>query len=114
MPTEFWMVIGLLAVVAIASLYTGWKFGAEHAAHRITDDLREEALQKFRAEILPRFMDKYNEQIIKEATNIAAKLCEKYEEKINALVGEDKAVEVFKEIHDEIEKEIDNEDTHSS
>lgn len=114
MEPTFWIVMGSLAVVAIASLYTGWKLGAEHAASRITDDLREEALQNFRAEILPRFMDKYNERIIEEATNIAAKLCDKYEAKINALVGEDKAIEVFKEIHDEIEKEIDNEDTHSS
>jgi hypothetical protein len=114
MDERFWIVMGLLAVVAIASLYTGYKLGVSAEAHRITKDLREEALKNFRAEILPRFMDKYNERIIEEATNIAAKLCDKYEAKISALVGEDKAIEVFKEIHDEIEKEIDDEDTHSS
>ena len=114
MTPEFWIVIGLLAVVAIASLYTGYKLGISAMAHRMAEEDRNKAVEQFKSEILPRFIARYNEQVTKEATELVVKIFDKYEEKLTAYVNDEQRVYIFKEIHDEIEKEIDDEDTHSS
>ena len=114
MSVEFWIVMGLLAVVAIASLYTGYKFGIGVMAHRIAKEDRNKAVEQFKSEILPRFIARYNAQVTKEATELVVKIFDKYEEKLTAYANGDQMVDIFKEIHEEIEKEIDDEDTHSS
>lgn len=114
MPVEFWIVIGLLAVVAIASLYTGYKLGIGVMAHRMAKEDRNKAVEQFKSEILPRFIARYNAQVTKEATELVVKIFDKYEEKLTAYANGEQMVDIFQEIHDEIEKEIDDEDTHSS
>ena len=114
MSVEFWIVMGLLAVVAIASLYTGYKFGIGVMAHRMAKEDRNKAIEQFKSEILPRFIARYNAQVTKEATELVVKIFDKYEEKLTAYANGDQMVDIFKEIHEEIEKEIDDEDTHSS
>jgi predicted DNA-binding protein YlxM (UPF0122 family) len=59
-------------------------------------------------------MARYSEEVTKEATELVVKLFDKYEEKLAAYANDEQMHDIFKEIHDEIEKEIDNEDTHSS
>ena len=75
MTERFWIVMGLLAIVAIASIHLGYKWG-RHVEHNVwTND----------------FLEKFNE-----------------------MPNGEEFVELFQSIHDEIEKEIDDEDTHSS
>lgn len=114
MAEEFWIVMGLLAVVAIASLYIGYKLGISVLAHRMAEEDRNKAVEQFKSEILPRFMARYNEQVTKEATELVVKLFDKYEEKLAAYTNDEQMRDIFKEIHDEIEKEIDNETTDSN
>ena len=114
MAPECWIVMGLLAVVAIASLYTGYKLGISTMAHRMAEEDRNKAVERFKSEILPRFMVRYNEQVVKEATGLVNNILDRYMEKLRDMPNTEEMVSLLEQIHDEVMKEIDDEDTHSS
>jgi Tfp pilus assembly protein PilO len=114
MTPEFWIVIGLLAVVAIASLYTGYKLGVSTMAHHMAEEDRNKAVERFKSEIFPHFMARYNEQVVKEATGLVNNILDRYTEKLRDMPNTEEMVSLLEQIHDEVMKEIDDEDTHSS
>ena len=84
MTQEFWIVIGLLAVVAIASIRLGYKWGRHAEYEKWTDEFIED----FKVTYLEKLTEAFQNKVEERAKQLAALML--------------------------AEKEIDNEDTHSS
>jgi hypothetical protein len=84
MTQEFWIVIGLLAVVAIASIHLVYKWGRRAEYEKWTDEFIED----FKATYLEKLTEAFQIKVEERAKQLAALML--------------------------AEKEIDNEDTRSS
>ena len=74
MPTEFWVVITLIFIVAIASIRLGWVLAMETFSNRMTKELRTEAAEHFRKEYFDDFVRIFDEKVEIRAREIAEEI----------------------------------------
>ena len=110
MEPTFWIVMGLLAIVAIASIHLGYKWG-RHVEYNVwTKDF----IEKFKEHYFEQLTIAFEKKVEERSAEMVADMFDRYKEKFNEMPNGEEFVELFQSIHDEIEKEINNEDTHSS
>lgn len=83
MPTEFWIVIGLMAILAIASIRLGWHLGVNHMAKKYTKELRQQAYEEFKKDYFDRFVELFEIKVESRAREIAGEIIEEMEKKEN-------------------------------
>lgn len=93
----FWSILGLMVILAIASII----FGMKIQEHLIVKEIREAAIDRYQASLTKNF-----EEAVKEAAEkLVIATYDKFEEKIKELVGEKNIDEVMLYIEQELEKE---------
>lgn len=63
MPTEFWITIALMGVVAVASIYTGYQWGFNACHNQWIARLNDEFRQEFMKTMYNQFVQKFEERI---------------------------------------------------
>ena len=80
MPTEFWVIIGLMVVLAAASIRLGWHFGVNHMVKKYTKELKQEAYEEFKKDHFDRFVALFEERVEIRAREIAHEIIDQMEE----------------------------------
>lgn len=83
MSTEFWTIMGLMVILAIASIHLGWHFGVNHMAKKYTKELRQQAYEEFKKDYFDRFVELFEIKVESRAREIAGEMIEEMEEKEN-------------------------------
>ena len=110
MEPTFWIVMGLLAIVAIASIHLGYKWGRRVEYNVWTNDF----IEKFKEQYFERLTTAFEKKVQERSAELVVNMFNRYKEKLNEIPNSEELIALFQSIHDEIEKEIDNEDTHSN
>lgn len=110
MPIEFWMVVSFIAIAAIASIWLGYKIGRAAEYGRWT----KEFIESFKEQYFEQLTIAFEKKVKERSVELVLNMFDRYKEKLNKIPNSEELIELFQSIHDEIEKEIDDEDTHSS
>lgn len=93
----FWSVLGLMVILAIASII----FGMKIQEHLIVKEIRETAIDRYQAALTKNF-----EEAVKEAAKrLVIATYDQFEAKMKEVVGEKDFDEVMLYIEQELEKE---------
>lgn len=98
MPTEFWIVMALLAVVAVASIRLGFVWGTRVANDFWAEKMQESCKNEFMANYFNMFVTKFEERVEDTSNKIAA---EKITEYIETLPEEQQKWFLGMEIEDD-------------
>ena len=83
MPTKFWIIMGLMAILAIASIRLGWHFGVNHMVKKYTKELKQQAYEEFKKDYFDHFVELFEIKVESRAREIAGEIIEEMEEKEN-------------------------------
>ena len=72
MPVEFWIVIGLIAIVAVASLRVGYVWGTTVANNFWVKKMNEDCKTEFMDNYFNAFVKKFEERVNEKSDEIAA------------------------------------------
>ena len=87
MPTEFWIIIGLMVILAIASIRLGWHFGVNYMVKKYTAELKQQAYEEFKKEYFEHFVELFEIKVESRAREIAGEIIEEMEKKENENEG---------------------------
>ena len=81
MPKEFWLIVAMMFVLAVASIIVGWNMAVNFIDEKFTKEMREEAAANFRKEYFEKFVALFEERVEERALELAQEMIKEKENK---------------------------------